>query len=474
MIKKIAFFGLVILAMGCKSSKNYAPNSTNLNNRNKKVQAVTAIPKTLDDGTIEMRSDAEVLEATTRVKVTTEMILNYIKTYKNVAQDDMKKFGIPASITLAQAILESGAGTGPLSVKANNHFGIKCHTEWTGASILYNDDSPNECFRKYENPSQSFDDHSQFLSKRDRYAGLFLLEKNDYTAWAKGLKQAGYATDVKYPEKLISIIEKYKLYQYDEAVLGIKTPINPKPTETPKTNNPINNPQETVVNKTFHTVQPKETFYSIAKKYHLTVAQLQQINNITDGKLNIGMTLNVDPSQKSAVQAPSMTPKDTTNTVAPKESIATTTPMEVVKDSIPTVVNPNEVAVHEPVAKTIWYKVQPKDTFYGIAKKHNMSVAQLQQINNITDGKLSIGMSLKVATDIQTAVLPKPENPTAVKPGTALPTNDAKPDVVYYVVQPKDTMYSIAKKFNLTIEKLQEINQITDGKLSVGFKLKVK
>jgi flagellum-specific peptidoglycan hydrolase FlgJ len=145
----------------------------------------------------------EVLEATTRVKVTTAMVLSYIERYKEVAKDNMVRTGIPASITLGQALLESGAGTGPLSVQANNHFGIKCHKEWTGPSIRYTDDEENECFRKYDDPSQSFKDHSYFLTSRPRYAELFEFQKDDYRSWAYGLKAAGYATDSKYPENLL-------------------------------------------------------------------------------------------------------------------------------------------------------------------------------------------------------------------------------------------------------------------------------
>ena len=149
----------------------------------------------------------EVLEATTRVKVTTTMVLAYIENYKSVAKDNMIRTGIPASITLGQAILESGAGTGPLSVQANNHFGIKCHKEWTGPSIKYTDDAEDECFRKYNQPSESFKDHSYFLTSRPRYAELFDFQKDDYKSWAYGLKAAGYATDSKYPDKLIGLIE---------------------------------------------------------------------------------------------------------------------------------------------------------------------------------------------------------------------------------------------------------------------------
>ena len=153
----------------------------------------------------------------------------YIDTYKEIAQSEMRLYNIPASITLAQGILESGSGNGRLSVKANNHFGIKCH-EWTGAKIYHDDDRKQECFRKYIDAKYSFRDHSLFLKERKRYAKLFQLKKEDYKGWAKGLRTAGYATDKKYPQKLISLIERYKLYKLDEAVLGDSYTIYEEPT----------------------------------------------------------------------------------------------------------------------------------------------------------------------------------------------------------------------------------------------------
>ena len=139
----------------------------------------------------------------------------YIKKYKGVAIREMKKHGIPASITLAQGILESGSGKSYLAKEANNHFGIKCHEDWKGKRIYHDDDEKNECFRSYKDPDESFRDHSEFLTTRSRYAFLFEESPTDYKAWAKGLKKAGYATNRKYPQLLIDLIEKYELHKYD-------------------------------------------------------------------------------------------------------------------------------------------------------------------------------------------------------------------------------------------------------------------
>jgi LysM repeat protein len=151
----------------------------------------------------------------------------YINNYNKIAIDEMVSYGIPASITLAQGILESGAGKGRLAVEANNHFGIKCHKEWEGEQILHDDDELQECFRKYKEPRESFEDHSKFLTTRDRYASLFQLDITDYKGWAKGLKAAGYATDPNYPDRLIKIIEDYQLYKYDAAKAVNNPSVNP-------------------------------------------------------------------------------------------------------------------------------------------------------------------------------------------------------------------------------------------------------
>ena len=149
----------------------------------------------------------------------------YIEKYKDIAMRQMHRHKIPASIILAQGCLESNNGNSALARKANNHFGIKCHDGWKGKKIKQNDDKRRECFRKYDNAIDSFTDHSYFLTSRQRYSSLFDLPITDYKSWAYGLKSAGYATDPKYPEKLIRIIEEYELYIYDSVQPGEKEEI---------------------------------------------------------------------------------------------------------------------------------------------------------------------------------------------------------------------------------------------------------
>ena len=146
-------------------------------------------------------------------------VLNYIEQYKDIAMREMQEYKIPASITLAQGLLESGNGKSELAKKSNNHFGIKCHKEWTGERTYHDDDEKGECFRVYDDPELSYRDHSKFLAERDRYAFLFELEITDYQGWAKGLKQAGYATLPVYANVLIRLIEDYNLTEYDQLVV---------------------------------------------------------------------------------------------------------------------------------------------------------------------------------------------------------------------------------------------------------------
>jgi len=141
----------------------------------------------------------------------------YIDQYKDLAIEQMKKYHVPASITLAQGLLESRAGLSDMARKGNNHFGIKCHNSWRGATVYYDDDAANECFRAYDNVYDSYEDHSRFLANGSRYQSLFRLKQTDYKGWARGLKKAGYATNPQYANRLIDIIQLYKLDRYDKA-----------------------------------------------------------------------------------------------------------------------------------------------------------------------------------------------------------------------------------------------------------------
>ena len=259
---------LSILIVSCGSSRKVTTRKT----KTKPKIVVKATPKVTDK---EETKDV-VVEVTP--KSTPEVYANkteeYIAIYSDIAQEEMRNYGIPASITLAQGILESASGQGRLSVEANNHFGIKCH-EWTGAKIYHDDDASQECFRKYKNSKYSFRDHSLFLKERKRYSKLFTLEKDDYKNWAIELRKAGYATDRKYPDKLISLIERYQLHRFDAEVLGKQT-----------------------VNNDKHVVVKGDTLYAISKKYNITVDQLKSLNGLQSNDLYVGQVLFVKPIPK--------------------------------------------------------------------------------------------------------------------------------------------------------------------------------
>ena len=213
--------------------------------------------------------------------------LQYIKRYAPIAVSEMHKYNVPASITLAQGILESGNVRSQLASKSNNHFGIKCHTGWKGAKVYHDDDEKGECFRKYKYVESSYEDHSQFLSGRRRYASLFTLKKTDYKGWSKGLKKAGYATDKNYPKKLIKIIETYELYEFDKIR---KKDLKQVKKETKKTQRKPRLKTKKR-SKNYYEVKKGDTLYSIARKHETTVADLKRINDLTSNTLSIGQKL---------------------------------------------------------------------------------------------------------------------------------------------------------------------------------------
>lgn len=191
----------------------------------------------------------------------------YIQKYSSVAQEQMRKYGVPASITLAQGILESGSGKSKLAAEANNHFGIKCHDTWNGATMHLDDDAPNECFRKYKSVEQSFEDHSIFL-KKPRYEELFALEITDYKGWAQGLKKCGYATSSTYAKNLIDLIEKHELTQFDT---------EQKPNEHSAIVNISNNRIKYV------SAKKKESLADLSKRTGISEHLLAKYNDLEEG-----------------------------------------------------------------------------------------------------------------------------------------------------------------------------------------------
>ena len=243
----------------------------------------------------------------------------YIELYKEIAIEEMHTFGIPASITLSQGILESASGNSELAKTANNHFGIKCHKGWAGKTFHMDDDKKNECFRRYKNPYNSFKDHSKFLSSRDRYASLFDLEITDYKAWAYGLKKAGYATNPKYPQLLINIIEEFELNKYDKLydknLANRHRPKVKKEVRDRKRSSPDEDFKPVAIgaaNRQMYTnngikliyARKGDTFYKIAQDFNIYTWQVRQYNDLKkNDKINEGQVIYIEAKKKKGNKA---------------------------------------------------------------------------------------------------------------------------------------------------------------------------
>ena len=277
MLKKTALSLISIFILSCSVTKTIRLKTNEVDPE--------VIPK--KEAAVVVKEKGDVKKPIEVVKLSQEQKAQaYIDKFAPIAQDEMRQYQIPASITLAQGILESGVGFGRLAVEGNNHFGIKCHRGWNGGKMYHDDDAKGECFRTYDDPAESYRDHSVFLSGRQRYAFLFKLNKKDYIAWAKGLKKAGYATDPKYPKKIISIIERYKLYKYDSKK-GVKIVKNEK-IDTVIFKNKKNN---------IHSVEVGDTLYSIALKYSISVDDIVKENKLENNTIYKGQELIIPKSK---------------------------------------------------------------------------------------------------------------------------------------------------------------------------------
>ncbi len=273
---------LIIIALSslvsCRSHKNVSSE------RSKSRTSTKVVRRTPTPVKVQKIEQADVIHASLvrRKPNLNKNTLAYIGEYNDIAVLEMIGYKIPASITLAQGILESNSGKSRLSVRGNNHFGVKCHSSWTGERMYHDDDARQECFRKYDHPLSSFRDHSLFLFDRKRYAGLFELRKKDYKGWAKGLKKAGYATDPKYPKKLIELIETYELHKYDDFdesfLYGGKVM-----------------KKEMVSTRDKYVIVAKgDTLYSLAKKNNLTIDKLKWLNGLKNNDLSLGQKLYIE------------------------------------------------------------------------------------------------------------------------------------------------------------------------------------
>lgn len=370
-----------------------------------------------------------------------EYVETYINKYKDVAISEMERTGIPASITLAQGIIESNAGQSPLATAANNHFGIKCHEGWTGPSYTYDDDRKNECFRKYDSSIISYKDHSDFLKNRPRYAVLFTYDTNDYTAWAKGLKACGYATNPQYANILIKCIDDYDLHQWDLsgyerskwfAKLNKSTPnASVKISGNPE----VVNAEPTIKNATERiyvfndincvTLLKGESFNDLATTYEIGFKRLMRYNDITnDSQLTTGDRIYLQPKRNSG--------DETSHTV--KEG----------------------------------------ETMFTISRDHGIQLNKLYEKNLMQLGtQPATGEVLSLKEQRKEIPVLRSEKADSTKVVKHEPAFEKPATNQVHVVAKGDTLYSISKKYNVTVTELKEINKLKSTELQIGEKLVV-
>lgn len=417
----------------------------------------------------------------------------YIDAYKYAAMQEMKVYNIPASITLGQGILESSSGNSKLARDCNNHFGIKCRKEWTGAYCLADDDAPNECFRGYSSAMESYRDHSMFLKNSSRYGNLFALQVSDYEGWANGLREAGYATNPAYANILIGLIKRYRLTIYDSMVLlgdDFVSPdtaaqrvisINGLPAvyaasgETPESiarrqqmgawqiykYNDLKrgeslDPGEIVYLKPkkrkgtveLVTVKEGESMRDISQQYGIKLKQLYKKNHLKPGQ-------QVKPGEVLTLQRKSA--------VAPE----TIDPAAVHKPIPPPVDNPkpdnSNVGQPENASKG-FHEVKAGETLYSIAVKYGVTVDDLMLWNNLAGTELKAGQTLILKTGMKLA----PADTTR-----ATTTKEVSQSVKYHVVISGETLFSISRLYNQPVDSIKAWNGLNGSGIHPGQELVV-
>lgn len=358
----------------------------------------------------------------------------YVAQYKDLAIMEMKRMGVPAAISLAQGLLETENGNSDLVKKSNNHFGIKCKSTWTAETVSHDDDAPGECFRAYKTAEDSYRDHSNFLRSSSRYAFLFKLNPRDYKAWAYGLRKAGYATNPRYPEILIKNIEDNNLEQYTlEAIDEVPVYDASKYSNDPEdksindvlkstgqnnTENNIPGPTKLTINGSKALFVSKGTsLLAIASQNNINLNRLLEINDlINDGLLEKDQYIFLEKKQK-----------------------------EGDKD---------------------YYIVQQGETLYDVAQKNGVVLQSLYDYNNITSANTIYP---------GTKILLKPSlNKEIANKSTAdikTPEEVIPPQQTTHKVQPKESLYSISKKYGVSVTKLKEWNNLNDNNLKTGQQL---
>lgn len=384
----------------------------------------------------------------------------------------MIDYGIPASITLAQGILESGAGKSELAMKSNNHFGIKCHTDWAGQTVYYDDDAANECFRKYNQPQESFHDHSLFLTSRDRYADLFQLDRTDYKGWAKGLKKAGYATNPQYAELLINLIEDYQLYIYDKMDLADlhtlektdaiyttgKTETTKKELSSEKAGVFYFNRIPTVI------VREGDTPESIAKEHNIYLKRILSNNDIrVNTPLETGTHIYLQPKRKKgSVKYHVVKAGENMWSISRDEGVA------MDRLYLYNLMNKGQ----EPApGETLYLRKKRKDPIQLAAPASKIQTEKHTELQSkAQEQKLVMPdadeMEFENYTE-QTLITEETSGEEIID----TPPPAAAPEKIMHTVQAKETLYAISKRYDVSIEDLQKWNALKNNNISIGQKL---
>jgi len=354
----------------------------------------------------------------------------YIDQYKDIAISEMKRMGVPAAITLAQGLLETESGNSVLVKKSNNHFGIKCKSTWTGDTVSHDDDANGECFRAYKTPEESYRDHSNFLRGNKRYASLFSLEVADYKGWAYGLKRAGYATNPRYPEILIKNIEQYNLQQYTLSGAG-EVPVFGNPDSPQSKEPPVMTPS----------IENAVTI--------ITEGIKEEMNSVLDMPAKV-ITVN-STRCVYAKRGTSLLVIATRNDVNLKKLLEYN---ELAEDGILAKDQYVYLQKKSKTGSTDFYIAQEGETMYDVAQKNGIQLQYLMDYNQWKeDQPLEAGTRL------------------LLQPVKAEKNKPAVTTVKKHTVAPKEGLYSIAKKYGVTVDQLREWNHLDSDRLSIGQEL---
>jgi LysM repeat protein len=421
-------------------------------------------------------------------------VADYVEKYKKIAIEEMKVTGIPASVTLAQGIHESGCGCSVLALKSNNHFGIKCHNEWTGVTYHHDDDQPQECFRVYTCPEESFKDHSDFLKNRPRYSGLFKLSPTDYKGWARGLKAAGYATNPHYPEIIIKLIEDYKLYELDK---GIEIPNNQSAVadaSKPKTPTP-QTIQVPDASKLKTASQPTATTQAAQPKTPTTTATTTEVAKPKPATPPAAIVAEVPKPKPTPAPAAAEKTKDAdvsnirlderlingVKAVVYKTSVSipalakkyniTVDELYTYNDMMPNVKfrDGEYIYLEKKKSETSYYQyeIAQGETMRDVAQKFGVQMLELYRRNGINmDCEPLAGEIIVLRGNREVPIRFHVVDRTGVKKSMA--DTIVTPDGKYHKVNDNDTLYSIARQYNIPVDDLIRINGLKDNDIKIG------